>query len=60
MIITLAEAASSAGHPIQGVHAAEETVGGLFYNNYANGTRLTSGAVFGRLACKGAAAHARR
>ncbi|HET8610358.1 MAG TPA: FAD-dependent tricarballylate dehydrogenase TcuA [Burkholderiales bacterium] len=42
------------GNPIPGLYAAGEMVGGLFYFNYASGTGLVSGAVFGRIA--GAAA----
>jgi tricarballylate dehydrogenase len=44
--------------PIQGLYAAGELVGGLFYFNYPGGTGLMSGAVFGRMA--GAAAIAGR
>ncbi len=44
--------------PIPGLYAAGELVGGLFYFNYPGGTGLMSGAVFGRLAGTGAAAHA--
>src|SRR5262249_1355685 len=47
------------GRPIPGLYAAGEIVGGLFYHNYASGTGLMSGAVFGRRAGKGAAAHAK-
>ncbi|MEQ8858011.1 MAG: FAD-dependent tricarballylate dehydrogenase TcuA [Pseudomonadales bacterium] len=43
------------GEPIPGLHAAGELVGGLFYFNYPGGTGLTSGAVFGRRAGRGAA-----
>ncbi|HIG44540.1 MAG: FAD-dependent tricarballylate dehydrogenase TcuA [bacterium] len=38
------------GHVIQGLYAAGELVGGLFYFNYPGGTGLTSGAVFGKIA----------
>ncbi|HEX6990168.1 MAG TPA: FAD-dependent tricarballylate dehydrogenase TcuA, partial [Bacillota bacterium] len=41
--------------PIPGLFAAGELVGGLFYDNYAGGTGLTSGAVFGRTAGRNAA-----
>ncbi len=41
---------------IPGLYAAGEMVGGLFYFNYASGTGLVSGAVFGRIAGRGAAA----
>jgi len=37
-------------HPTPGLFAAGEIVGGLFYHNYAGGTGLMSGAVFGRIA----------
>ncbi len=36
--------------PMPGLFAAGELVGGLFYHNYAGGTGLMSGAVFGRSA----------
>ncbi len=39
---------------IPGLFACGEMVGGLFYHNYASGTGLMSGAVFGRLAGRGA------
>ena len=41
--------------PIEGLYAAGELVGGIFYHNYPGGTGLTSGAVFGRIAGKAAA-----
>jgi tricarballylate dehydrogenase len=41
--------------PIPGLYAAGELVGGLFYNNYAGGSGLMAGAVFGRLAGRAAA-----
>jgi len=45
-------------HPIPGLYAAGEMVGGLFYFNYPAGTGLVSGLVFGRIAGGGAAAAA--
>jgi tricarballylate dehydrogenase len=36
--------------PMPGLYAAGELVGGLFYHNYAGGTGLMSGSVFGRTA----------
>jgi tricarballylate dehydrogenase len=45
--------------PIPGLYAAGETVGGLFYFNYPGSTGLMSGAVFGRLAGRSAAAAAK-
>jgi tricarballylate dehydrogenase len=44
------------GGTIPGLFAAGEMVGGLFYQNYASGTGLMSGASFGRIA----GAHAAR
>jgi tricarballylate dehydrogenase len=41
--------------PIPGLFCAREMVGGLYYFNYASGTGLVSGALFGRLAGTGAA-----
>ena len=46
---------SEEGDPIPGLYACGELVGGLFYFNYAGGSGLTAGAVFGRLAGEGAA-----
>jgi tricarballylate dehydrogenase len=42
--------------PIRGLFAAGELVGGLFYFNYAGGSGLMAGAVFGRRAGASAAA----
>lgn len=44
------------GRPIAGLHAAGELVGGVFVDGYPGGSGLTSGAVFGRRAGRGAAA----
>ena len=44
------------GAPMPGLFAAGELVGGLFYFNYPGGSGLTSGAVFGRVAGRNAAA----
>jgi tricarballylate dehydrogenase len=41
---------STDGHPIPGLFAAGELVGGLFYHNYPGGTGLVSGSVFGKIA----------
>jgi tricarballylate dehydrogenase len=48
------------GKSIPGLYCAGELVGGLFYFNYAGGTGLVSGAVYGRIAGKNAAHYARR
>jgi tricarballylate dehydrogenase len=43
------------GNIMPGLYAAGELVGGLFYHNYAGGSGLASGAVFGKLAGSSAA-----
>ncbi len=42
-------------HPIPGLYAAGEMVGGIFYFNYPARTGLVSGCVFGKIAGNGAA-----
>jgi tricarballylate dehydrogenase len=54
-IDTEARVLSEAGEPIEGLFAAGEIVGGLFYQNYPGGSGLTAGAVLGRIAGLGAA-----
>ncbi|MEM9604806.1 MAG: FAD-dependent tricarballylate dehydrogenase TcuA [Pseudomonadota bacterium] len=44
------------GSAIAGLHACGEMVGGVFFGGYPGGSGLTSGAVFGRRAGRGAAA----
>jgi tricarballylate dehydrogenase len=44
------------GLPINGLYAAGELVGGIFYHNYPGGSGLMAGAVFGRRAGATAAA----
>ena len=51
-----AQVEDTTGYPIPGLYAAGEIVGGLFFHNYASGTGLMAGAVFGRLAGRNAAA----
>ncbi len=46
--------------PIQGLYAAGELVGGLFYHNYPGGAGLMAGSVFGRVAGSSAALYSRR
>ncbi|MEM7520093.1 MAG: FAD-dependent tricarballylate dehydrogenase TcuA [Pseudomonadota bacterium] len=48
-------ALDEADQPISGLYAAGEMVGGVFFEGYPGGSGLTSGAVFGRLAGRGAA-----
>src|SRR5204862_6132528 len=50
-----AEVEDTTGRPIPGLFAAGEIVGGLYYHNYASGTGLMAGAVFGRIAGRNAA-----
>ena len=42
-------------HPINGLFAAGEIVGGIFYNNYPGGSGLMAGSVFGKIAGEAAA-----
>ena len=58
-IDTAARVIDTDGHPISGLYAAGEMVGGIFYFNYPGGTGLTNGAVFGRIAGSTAGARAR-
>jgi tricarballylate dehydrogenase len=46
------------GEKIEGLFAAGEMIGGIFYENYPGGSGLMSGSVFGKLAGKTAATHA--
>jgi len=50
-----AEVIDDNGKPINGLFAAGEMIGGIFYDNYPGGTGLMSGAVFGRTAGRSAA-----
>ncbi len=43
-----------AGRPLPGLYAAGEMVGGLFVGNYASGSGMMAGAIFGRQAGNGA------
>jgi tricarballylate dehydrogenase len=58
-ISTEAEVEDTSGTPIEGLFAAGEIVGGLYYHNYGAGTGLAAGAVFGRIAGANAARSAR-
>ena len=49
--------ADARGTAIPGLYAAGELVGGLFYHNYAGGSGLMAGSVFGKTAGDSAAAH---
>ena len=46
--------------PIPGLYAAGELVGGLYYFNYPGSTGLMAGSVFGRIAGREAATHAKQ
>jgi tricarballylate dehydrogenase len=50
-----AQVISTGWKAMEGLYAAGEMVGGLFHYNYALGTGLMSGAVFGRIAGRSAA-----
>ena len=58
-VSTDAQVERAPGLPIKGLYAAGEMVGGLYFHNYASGTGLMAGAVFGRIAGANAAAAAR-
>ncbi|VTU46452.1 Fumarate reductase flavoprotein subunit precursor (plasmid) [Variovorax sp. SRS16] len=58
-IDTEAQVQSVEGEAMPGLYAAGELVGGLYYTKYPGGAGLTSGSVFGRVAGKAAALHAR-
>ena len=53
------EVQDAAGAAIPGLFAAGEIIGGLYYHNYASGTGLMAGGVFGRIAGRSAAAYVR-
>lgn len=53
-----AEVQSISYERINGLYAAGETVGGLFYHNYPGGSGLMAGSVFGRVAGENAAKYA--
>jgi tricarballylate dehydrogenase len=55
-----AEVLDTEDRPIEGLYAAGELVGGLFFHNYAGGTGLMAGSVFGRTAGEAAAEAALR
>ncbi|WP_110205097.1 FAD-dependent tricarballylate dehydrogenase TcuA [Nocardioides daejeonensis] len=57
---TSAQVQSTVGQAIDGLYAAGEMVGGLYYDNYAGGTGSVSGAVFGRIAGREAALSAQK
>jgi tricarballylate dehydrogenase len=46
--------------PLEGLFAAGEMIGGIFYDNYPGGSGLMSGAVFGRQAGISAAAYVKK
>jgi tricarballylate dehydrogenase len=54
-----AEVEAQYGGVLPGLFAAGEMVGGLYFQNYGSGTGLMSGATFGRLAGRNAAAWAK-
>jgi tricarballylate dehydrogenase len=54
-VSTSAEVQDTTGAAIRGLYAAGEIIGGLYYHNYASGTGLAAGVVFGRIAGREAA-----
>jgi tricarballylate dehydrogenase len=57
-INTDAQVINTDGEPIEGLYAAGELVGGIFWFNYPGGSGLTNGAVFGKIAGASAAKRA--
>jgi tricarballylate dehydrogenase len=57
-VSNLTEVERPNGQAIQGLFAAGEMVGGLYYHGYASGTGLMAGGTFGRIAGRQAAIHA--
>ena len=53
-----ARVTDAGARPIAGLYAAGEIAAGLFYDNYPGGAGLMAGAVFGRIAGRGAARYA--
>lgn len=49
-----AQVLDTEGRPMAGLYAAGELIGGLFYDNYAGGSGLMAGSVFGRIAGRSA------
>jgi tricarballylate dehydrogenase len=58
-VTTNAEVEAQYGGVLAGLYTAGEMVGGLYFQNYGSGTGLMSGATFGRLAGRNAAAWAK-
>ena len=58
-IDTATQVLDIADSPLPGLYAAGELVGGLFYFNYPGSSGLMAGSVFGRIAGREAAMHAR-
>jgi tricarballylate dehydrogenase len=54
-VSTGAQVLDTSGNAIEGLFAAGEIVGGLYYHNYGSGTGLVAGVTFGRIAGEGAA-----
>ena len=53
----LAQVIDTEDKVIEGLYAAGEVVGGLFYNNYPGGSGLMAGSVFGKIAGYNSARH---
>ncbi|ETP67309.1 hypothetical protein G159_19370 [Planococcus glaciei CHR43] len=54
------EVLGESGQAIDGLFAAGEMIGGIFYDNYPGGSGLMSGAVFGKIAGKAAATRSKQ
>lgn len=57
---TNGEVLGKGGQAIEGLFAAGEMIGGIFYDNYPGGSGLMSGAVFGKIAGTAAASRSKQ
>lgn len=54
-----AEVLNLEGRPVPGLYAAGNAIGGLFYDNYLDGSQLTAAVIWGRIAAHEALARAK-
>lgn len=55
-----AEILNTEGAPIPGLYGAGNAVGGIFYDNYLDGSQLTAAVIWGRVAAREALARAKK
>ena len=54
-----AQIINTEGQPIPGLYGAGNAVGGIFYDNYLDGSQLTAAVIWGRIAAREALARAK-